>query len=182
MEAKATAKKETFRGNTRRCAKCEEFKTLDNFYRSKTMPQGVGSYCKSCLGRHDHIIKLTERNLSLCSECQKCLKGLGCRYFRSKKTLRFQMAAPLIGDYWKGYYGANRDNLLAKRSRWSKENRCKGWASATFHNNFSGEKPEVCERCGGSGRIVAHHPDYTDPLTVEWLCNSCHLKEHRKTA
>jgi hypothetical protein len=30
--------------------------------------------------------------------------------------------------------------------------------------------------------MIAHHPDYTDPLTVEWLCNSCHLKEHRKSA
>lgn len=43
----------------------------------------------------------------------------------------------------------------------------------------------VCERCGrkrkdGASRlsldgVEAHHPDYTQPLLVEWLCHWCHL-------
>lgn len=39
-------------------------------------------------------------------------------------------------------------------------------------------KPEPCLRCG-SPWPEKHHPDYSRPLEVVWLCRPCHLKEHR---
>ena len=42
-------------------------------------------------------------------------------------------------------------------------------------------KPETCSSCGDlpvHGKIVGHHPDYTKPLEVVWLCPRCHRKEH----
>jgi hypothetical protein len=41
-------------------------------------------------------------------------------------------------------------------------------------------RPEVCEICDKSPRdgVVAHHPDYSRPLEVEWLCRSCHTAKH----
>lgn len=35
-------------------------------------------------------------------------------------------------------------------------------------------KPSKCSRCGKVGKITAHHPDYSKPLEVEWLCYECH--------
>lgn len=32
----------------------------------------------------------------------------------------------------------------------------------------------VCENCGSEDRIQAAHSDYSMPLTVTWLCISCH--------
>lgn len=39
------------------------------------------------------------------------------------------------------------------------------------------DRPSECERCGGV-RPQAHHPDYSEPLSVEWLCAKCHVDEH----
>lgn len=47
-------------------------------------------------------------------------------------------------------------------------------------------RPDTCERCGrtpprmkdGRSRIQAHHPDYSKPLKVAWLCQMCHHQEH----
>jgi hypothetical protein len=40
-------------------------------------------------------------------------------------------------------------------------------------------RPLRCESCGGAGRIYGHHPDYSQSLSVMWLCASCHTKAHR---
>lgn len=39
-------------------------------------------------------------------------------------------------------------------------------------------RPDACSKCGKQGRIVAHHADYSQPLSVEWLCSPCHRKWH----
>ena len=41
----------------------------------------------------------------------------------------------------------------------------------------------ACERCGISdraARLHRHHPDYSRPLQVVWLCTLCHGEVHRK--
>lgn len=41
------------------------------------------------------------------------------------------------------------------------------------------QKPSICSKCDSSHKIEAHHSDYTKPLSVEWLCESCHKEWHR---
>ena len=36
-----------------------------------------------------------------------------------------------------------------------------------------------CEICGWE-KTIAHHDDYSKPLVVRWLCNSCHQMWHRQ--
>ena len=46
--------------------------------------------------------------------------------------------------------------------------------------------PKTCEECGREPRTTPggyavpdmHHPDYSKPLAVQWLCRSCHIKRH----
>ena len=35
-----------------------------------------------------------------------------------------------------------------------------------------------CDICGTAGSVIAHHPDYAEPLTVVMLCRSCHARVH----
>lgn len=39
-------------------------------------------------------------------------------------------------------------------------------------------KPNTCERCCLAQTLEAHHPDYSQPLKVQWLCSSCHSLIH----
>ncbi len=35
-----------------------------------------------------------------------------------------------------------------------------------------------CEECGEKA-VQAHHPDYTQPLNIMWLCHECHKLWHK---
>ena len=39
--------------------------------------------------------------------------------------------------------------------------------------------PLWCQRCGCVTDLEAHHHDYSQPLSVEWLCSICHGLAHR---
>ena len=42
------------------------------------------------------------------------------------------------------------------------------------------KKPNQCEICSKETYLVGHHKDYRKPLVVSWICDSCHIKIHRK--
>lgn len=43
------------------------------------------------------------------------------------------------------------------------------------------KKPNICIYCKSEvKRIQAHHPDYTKPLDVQWVCGVCHYTLHLK--
>lgn len=50
----------------------------------------------------------------------------------------------------------------------------------TRHAIYSGKirRGKRCNRCPETKSLVAHHPDYTKPLKIEWLCRPCHAIEH----
>ena len=37
-----------------------------------------------------------------------------------------------------------------------------------------------CQGCG-SQKSEAHHPNYAQPLEVQWLCRPCHAAEHKRS-
>ena len=39
-------------------------------------------------------------------------------------------------------------------------------------------RPTECMSCGNTGFVEAHHPNYSQPLNIVWLCLSCHRDIH----
>lgn len=40
-------------------------------------------------------------------------------------------------------------------------------------------RPDICSACGAGPPIQGHHPNYAEPLNIEWLCVGCHIDRHR---
>lgn len=76
-----------------------------------------------------------------------------------------------------------RHNALARM--WREKNRHKTKAHRLVASAIKSGmlvKPELCDQCNANdSRLHAHHADYSKPLDVVWLCNSCHSKLHGMT-
>jgi hypothetical protein len=42
-------------------------------------------------------------------------------------------------------------------------------------------RPDSCTQCGKAGSIEGHHPDYSEPLMLVWLCHKCHTLTHGRS-
>ena len=78
---------------------------------------------------------------------------------------------------------ASTDTTEYKR-KWNRENRNKRYAQGVAGRALkSGDlvKPDKCEWCSlKTDKLAKHHPNYTEPLRVIWLCTKCHGKAHWK--
>ena len=63
-----------------------------------------------------------------------------------------------------------------KGARWNRNNPQKTRAHTIAYQY--GFKNRPCEHCGSEERIEKHHPDYSKPLLVIFLCKTCHVTEH----
>lgn len=55
--------------------------------------------------------------------------------------------------------------------------------SAAGHAKRRGKLiPQPCQVCGSEDKIEMHHPDYNQPLLVEWFCRPCHVQLHLEAA
>ena len=73
--------------------------------------------------------------------------------------------------YMRGWRKTHR--LTPEQAR--KDN-CRSYAGVYLRRGKLVRAP--CERCGDE-KSQMHHPDYSQPLLVRWLCRPCHLAEHR---
>lgn len=61
------------------------------------------------------------------------------------------------------------------------------WRSRVYNKAHYAKKvgllipPSSCERCPSDGHpLQMHHPDYSKPLTIVWVCQQCHTIENQK--
>ena len=41
------------------------------------------------------------------------------------------------------------------------------------------KRPKKCKKCGKQKKLDAHHPNYTKPRQIRWLCRTCHIALHQ---
>lgn len=131
------------------CSSCKVEKSKSDFQVRRESKDGLTASCKACL-------KIRDRNRENESRRQKRREY--------KKTEAGKQAHKRAMDAYHKRYpmkyashvitgNAIRDGKLIQASE--------------------------CSVCKSTEKIEGHHDDYTKPLEVRWLCESCHKEWHR---
>lgn len=147
----------------KRCSTCQQTKPLSDFYRNRAMKDGYQNVCKQCSGRYakrwgsQHIDKV---------------RALGRA---QKRRTRAQQSDEANRAEWNEWYQQNAEERRAypQRQRDAEKQRAHHILAKAIR---SGKivRPNHCVRCLSSCKPDGHHPDYSKPLEVEWLCRRCH--------
>ena len=122
-----------------------------------------------------------EADEAQCGSCKRilpidsfCFKRSRGRYelHRCKECIRVWFR-----DRWaKGMY-RRKERMPAGRQNNPLAVKARGELRKALDKGFIERRP--CEVCGEQ-RSQGHHPDYTKPLDVKWLCRKHHFEIHRK--
>lgn len=139
--------------------------------------------CKTC-GQEKPISEYYKKGISK--------KGIQLYQSNCKKCSR---------EIYKNWAIVNHDRFNKTRRKWAKRNRAKLAAMKARHRKKHPDKtkarnaitmklaknrltPKPCATCGvrptAAYPTEAHHPDYSKPFEVVWLCRKHHLEEHGK--
>lgn len=150
------------------CINCCAEKPLPDFPKRKDSKDGCRNTCNKCT--NSDWKKYKENNRESCLENTR-------RYARTEGG-KAKAKAWRLSD--KG-----REAKLSYQREYRLNNPEKNKAHYLLQSAVSaGEviKPDNCSKCGDSGSIHGHHPDYSKPLRVEWLCAGCHITLHKEDA
>lgn len=130
--------------------------------------------CKKCgqtlLGGNFYSVPGNRDGLS--GSCKKCTLAAVAKY-RAENIEKIRA------------YNRARGNRLTPEAirRYRDKNPIKRAAQVALCNAVRDKrvvKISSCQACGSSRNIVGHHPDYSRPFDVVWLCQACHCQHHAR--
>jgi len=148
------------------CISCGRNRRLGSFYIHAAMSDGHLGKCKDCCKR-DALIARSNRLTEVREYDRK----------RSNQPSRVEARRRYAKTE-----GGREKSIKAKRA-WDERNRDKKKAQTSVHNAIRDGKlikGTACSRCGLPGKLEAHHHDYSKPLEVLWVHDSCHKAIHKE--
>ncbi len=147
------------------CIKCHQLRPLSMFYTHPRMADGTLNKCVDCckLDARNHRLQKLQDPQWRAQERQRC----------RLKQERYRQQ------------GLAKETPYAVKNAWRKRNPIKAKAhymAGKAVKTGKLERKTKCEQCGKETFLHKHHPDYSMPLKVVWLCSPCHRHEHRKDA
>jgi hypothetical protein len=139
---------------------------------------------------------MKDLNANLNKKCPKCLelKPISDYYCNKNRLQSYCKICSNINTYKYSKNDRERDKLYRRERRklhpeiiseQNKKYRLGNKDKIKTHHEVSKalKKGEIdklpCSVCGES-RVVGHHPDYSKPLAVVWLCEAHHRAEHNR--
>ena len=134
--------------HSKECFKCKTVKSLDEFYKHKMMADGHLNKCKICT--KNDVGNLREENIEKIREYDRK---------RGKLPHRIEKRNAIVKKWTKDHPDRSRAQQKLRRA-------VKSGIVKKYPCLICGEKSE------------AHHPDYSRPLDVVWLCSAHHKQAH----
>lgn len=134
------------------CRGCGELLPLNSFPTDSNRPDGHRAQCRACKSKYDR-------------EHRKIVDPAHTRELHRSSRKN------------------HPEKLAARRRRFRKNHPDKNRAHRMIYKAVRcGRivKSEICQCCGVSENIEAHHQDYEKPLSVIWLCRGCHRSKHKE--
>lgn len=163
---------------SKKCTKCGKRKLLLEFPISKQVKEGRIARCKLCI--NEYIKSWKRANPEKTRDTSKRAREKnGESILASSRKYRMNNREELR---YKGkiYRLENKETVSASQKKYLSENPDIAIAHRMIQSAVrSGKKenPKKCSRCGRRGNtreIQAHHPDYSKPMHVVWICIRCH--------
>ena len=147
------------------CQECNTEKPLLEFYKHAAMADGHLNKCIACVKAR--VGKYREENLEKIREYDKIRNKQPHRVKALKEYIKTeagkQAKKRAMDSYKKRYPMVRASNVIAGNAM----------RKGTL------VKASNCSACNSTEKIEGHHDDYTKPLDVRWLCESCHKEWHR---
>lgn len=136
--------------NNRICSRCGVEKPLEVFHKNKSKPLGHDYWCNVCRNDFDRKRHATPQGIKRNKDYKNSDRG------------RERMRERLRLDYQKNKHKYAARRMIQKLIKLGVIIR------------------EPCNMCGSDTNLRGHHPDYSKPAFVIWLCQKHHSEVHRK--
>ena len=161
----------------KKCKDCGITKPLVDFSKNGKY---LASYCKPC--QNLRVSRWRSAHPKQAQEYHRkwLLKKFGTTNVR--KIPKYAENARLRDKEYHRRYRASSPGLKASEYRLYKARFPEKVAAQQALNRAvkRGEiKKQPCYKCGDSTRPIAHHPDYSQPLVVIWVCSLHHQELHK---
>ena len=138
------------------CRHCREQKEFTDFYKAKQNLDGIENLCKDC---KNYI--------------QKLRRIKNPEKYRIKDRKRRPQ-----GSRWWAKYAEKWNQISAEHKKRNPEKHRAVILLNRALNKGDITKPDRCTKCNKMRKLQGHHDDYSQPLSVRWLCQSCHQIHH----
>lgn len=148
----------------KRCFKCGQDKERDAFYKHPQMGDGLLGKCKECTKKDATATRIAK-----------------IEYYRSYDRMRASMPHRVMARIEYQSTDAGRAAVQRGKNSYLKRNPQKRAAHIAIRNAIKSGKVvpwPVCAVPECNGKPEAHHPDYSAPLDVVWLCKRHHEDTH----
>lgn len=101
---------------------------------------------------------------------------------REKRWANIEESRKIANEIMKRYRNKHPEKYKKAQKRWRQNNILKSNATSMVKRavkNGKLHKPKLCEFCYQRKPLQGHHENYKEPLSVKWLCASCHKSWHR---
>jgi hypothetical protein len=172
----------------KKCTKCGEIKMLAEFVKHKRYKDGHYSQCKVCTKQlvkqweKENPDKKNEIRTRYRVNNREKIREMDREYYIDNHERYLEKARIAQAKYFRTEKGREKYKLQgeAVRSRFPEKMKARRFMRTAIGNGTL-LKPSKCSLCESEEfQIDAHHPDYSKPLEVVWVCKPCHGIVHRK--